>query len=178
MIHIHRSILHTEQGWRYHGRMRTKRNAVRTGEEKETLRIFWAAAEAADRKDKGLSFLKGVLTESEQMLFGRRIRIAQMLLRGATRFEIIEVLHVSPNTITKVNQWLAGQMPEYEEVLRKTVCDARTRATKRKRPTPWYRRESVLPFARLRRRYPLHFLLFNIADELLVQRRRAQQDKR
>lgn len=112
---------------------------------------------------KGLSsFLNELLTESEQLTLGRRILISQMILAGRSRNEIRAELDVSPNTITTTRKWLLKQLPHYDDVLKAQKAEqGRVQDNKRKRYSAPY------TFAAMKRKYPAHFLLFNIVDGLL-----------
>lgn len=149
-----------------------KKLSIHTTTQKDAVRVLWGAAETALKQGAALSFFKNIMTPHEQQVYARRLVIGRMLLSGLPHREIRLRLQVSPNTVTTVNKWLMGQIPEYGEVIKNMKRATRIkhidRHIARQKALPWYRRESVLPFVRLRRRYPLHFLLFNIADELLI----------
>lgn len=109
-------------------------------------------------------FVDQVLTQHEQVVIGRRILIAQMILAGMKQAEINEKLNASPNTLSKIRQWLKGTLPEYEE-----VCKEYEKATKNRTRSRLHGRRQYqhFTFASLKERYPMHFLLFNILDKLL-----------
>lgn len=121
-----------------------------------------------DGKDGARMFIEEMLTESEQITIGRRLLIAHMLLQGKNQQEIRSELGVSPNTFTRTRQWLLKQVPNYGDSLaayekkRTAIQKGRTTVTKRQK------REYIDPtsFSALKRRYPAHFLLFNIIDGL------------
>ena len=99
-------------------------------------------------------FLRDLLTESERIMLGRRIMIARRLLSGATHREIAEEMGVGTDTVWRIQKWLNDQMPGYEDA----VKGLETEVTKRK--TIYIRKVSQHPLAVLKRKYPLHFLLF------------------
>jgi len=74
--------------------------------DEETEKLWWKAVEEADRKGEVVNFLKNTLTESEQLMLGRRLMISSLLLRGLTQMEIRFLLDLSPNTTWKVKRWL------------------------------------------------------------------------
>ena len=147
--------------------MRSKNQGALTKVQKKAVDTFWDAAQSADQHKKSLDFLRTLLTESEQLLLGRRLRIAHMLLEHKTRTEIVSLLRVSPNTISKVHRWLGEEMPEYGMITAKMAKESESRNGKRKRDKSWYKKDDNLPFSQLRKRYPLHFLLFNITADFL-----------
>ena len=131
---------------------------------KEAVDSLMKSADSMTGKNAVNRFVKGLLTEHEQVVIGRRIQIAQMIISGKTRMEIGNKLGVSPNTIAHTRQWLDKEIPEYGKSLQKykTTNDAR-RARKGRSVG-----DHSTPFtlADLRRRYPAHFLLLNLAEEI------------
>lgn len=113
------------------------------------------------------TFIETILTEGEQLIIGRRLLIAQRLLAGRTQHEIINELRVSPNTVSHTRKWLMGKAPEYSQILKESerLAKARSQAREKKQKQP---RELLEPytFAGMKKKYPLHFLLFTLADEL------------
>ena len=78
--------------------------------------LYTAASSVHGRADMKL-FLRDLLTESERVMLGRRILIARHLLLQKTYREIIDELHVSHMTISKVEHWLEDQFPGYEKAI-------------------------------------------------------------
>lgn len=110
-----------------------------------------------------ISFVDQLLTESEKLTIGRRILIAQMILSGHSQAEIREILNVSPNTFTRTRKWLNGQIPNYDKALKEygeQINKRDSTQTKNKNYDP-------TTFQGLRNKYPMHFLFFNLAEELL-----------
>ena len=99
-------------------------------------------------------FFTGLLTPSEQIMLGRRIWIARLLLGRKTYQEIGAELQVGPNTIHRTELWLQGLLPDYEAVL---VQAETARLQSQKRRAAQY---DPFSFAALKRKYPLHFLFF------------------
>lgn len=124
-----------------------------------------SAASQFDGKNAVNSFIQQVLTENERLVIGRRIAIARLILAGMTYYEVCEKLQISPNTFRNIRQWVGKELPAYKNVLdvQKELKVKKDRA-KYKKINP---RITPFTFADLKRRYPMHFLLFNIADELL-----------
>jgi len=143
--------------------MRQRRYLTNPENTKKTLEALWGAASRAEGKHTTSDFLRSVLTETEQLQIGRRLLIAQQLLSGHSWSRIRAELQVSPNTIDLVQTWLKQQVPEYEAALQDRDDRSKLKNKPRKRtfdPDP-------TSFANLRRKYPDHFLLFNlIADDL------------
>lgn len=115
--------------------------------------LYTAAAGIKGRVDMK-AFLRDLLTVSERIMLGRRIIIAEMLLEDKSYDEITQQLGAGRHTVRKVHRWLLDQHSGYEKAikgLKREVQDRRYRAG--------YRREAVL--RRLKKRYPLYFLLFS-----------------
>ena len=115
------------------------------------LDALYTAAGALEGRDAMKGFLKDLLTESERVMLGRRILVARMLLAGDTQRDIVERLGVGFGTVANVQKWLEDSMPGYEhalEGLEKEYAD---------------RKDKLSPedsLRRLKKKYPLHFLLF------------------
>lgn len=131
----------------------------------ETIKVLFRSAELASKQKNIAQFLSKLLTESEQLTLGRRLTIARMLMSGLPQTEIRNRLGVGPNTVWKVSKWLAEELPEYGAVIKKVELDSQKRKEKGKKRH--YDHVDPLSFSSLRRKYPMHFLLFNIAEALL-----------
>ena len=145
------------------------RRTIEETPSKEKVVVLAALDKAAQRFSGGdavAKFIREVLTEGEKLVIGRRLAVAQMILAGCTYYEIRNRLHVSPNTFSRINKWLDELFPDYERV---SAAEKRGVKERREKRRPALRAEYVDPlsFKSLRRKYPMHFLLFNIAEELL-----------
>lgn len=98
-----------------------------------------------------------LLTTNERITVGRRILIANAILAGKTRMEINNHIHVSPNTFTQISNWLRSESNGYTSAYKQD-----------KRYGPDYTPKRTEPFSYedLKRRYPAHFLLFSLIEEL------------
>jgi len=119
-----------------------------------TRKVLMSAATRAAKNGTIETFMENLLTPSEQIMFGRRIWIARMLLAGNQFSDIGARLLVGPNTIQKIEDQLLGKMPDYG----KTIKQNRRKATRTERQ----RRaaENPLGLTALKQKYPFHFLLF------------------
>jgi len=124
-------------------------------------KLFEVAGVAAQKKQLD-SFLKGLLTNSEQLMLGRRLLVAELLLSGQTQAEIIYKYKISPNTVWRINKWLIAEFPEYGLVLKEAFATKKAH-NRAERMSSF----DSLTFAKLKKRYPGHFLLFNLADRRL-----------
>jgi uncharacterized protein YerC len=117
----------------------------------ETLDSLYTAAGTVRGRDAMKRFLRDLLTPSERIMLGRRIVIARRLLAGEGYDAIRTDMGVGRSTIAKVHRWLSDQLPGYEEAI------AGMKHEFDKRKIKYERRKD---FANLKRKYPLHFLLF------------------
>jgi len=117
----------------------------------KTLDALYTAASSVKGRAAVKLFLRDLLTESERIMLGRRIIIAKKLLSGESYLAIQRELGVGKDTITRVHRWLTDHMPGYEQAIKGMEREFGARRT---------RAEIAGNFAKLKRNYPLHFLLF------------------
>jgi len=122
----------------------------------ETLDALYTAAGTVKGRAQMKLFLRDLLTESERIMMGRRILIARQLLSGASYEAICENLGVSTKTIYKVHRWLDDQFPGYEDAIK--GMETEFAARKKKRDDKYLYATNAL--YRLKKKYPIHFLLF------------------
>jgi len=115
--------------------------------------LLSAATKAAEGKSTE-QFLEGLLTPSEQIMLGRRVWIARLLLEGKSFAEIGARLEVSPVTIQQVEKQLLGEIPDYGE----TIKQNRRKADQERRTL--LIAENPFSLTALKQKYPLHFLFF------------------
>lgn len=118
-----------------------------------TLDALYTAASAVRGRGAVKLFLRDLLTPSERIMLGRRIIIARMLLAGESYGAIGKRLKVGQATVSRVHRWLADQFPGYEQAIKEMEKEFDRRARKRVARQPF-------SYAWLKRKYPLHFLLF------------------
>jgi uncharacterized protein YerC len=134
--------------------MKRKADELSKEERMQTLDMLYTTiAHIKGREDMKL-FLRDLLTESERIMLGRRIQIARLLLAGISQAEVMERLHVGPNTVWRVEKWLNDQFPGYEKALAGLEKEMDKRALARER------KDNPFGYATLKKKYPLHFLLF------------------
>ena len=131
--------------------MKVKHQNLDKKQKIKTLDTLYTAAATMYGRETMKLFLRDLLTESERVMLGRRIMIAQKLLSRQSYGVIRADLGVSFNTIAKVHRWLEDQFPGYEKAVRGLEEEIRKRQQ---------RFESRKTLATLKRKYPLHFLLF------------------
>lgn len=132
--------------------MKKRVHELNEQEQIKTLDALYTAASAVRGRAAMKLFLRDLLTESERIMLGRRILIARLLLSGETYENICARLGVGRNTIQSVQHWLQDQMPGYENAIQGLEEELGKREFKRK-----YAKSMLF---RLKKKYPLHFLLF------------------
>ncbi|MBI2674429.1 MAG: hypothetical protein HYX22_01700 [Candidatus Yanofskybacteria bacterium] len=126
------------------------------------LDTLYTAMSSLKSREEIKSFMRDLLTESERVMLGRRILIAKKLLEGKLYTEIIQEMKVGMDTIMRVHRWLEDENTGYEKAIKELDKTLKVREEKIEK----YRNYPTTEFGRLKRRYPLHFFLFNLFDEL------------
>ena len=122
----------------------------------ETLDALYTAAGTVHGREAMKLFLRDVLTESERIMIGRRILIARHILKGSQTDGIAEVLHVGYDTIYRVERWLHDQFPGYERAIEEMEKEFKKRHDAKEDK----RMYATSTLYRLKKKYPMHFLLF------------------
>lgn len=130
----------------------------------ETLDALYTAAASLKGRDAMKRFLRDLLTESERVMLGRRILIARALLAGESYDAIASRLGVGHDTIRRVHRWLTDTIPGYEEAIDGLKKEQDQRAQKRRTGRMYRDSTAAGTIARLKKKYPLHFLLFPWPD--------------
>lgn len=102
-------------------------------------------------------FFKDLLTLSEVVMISRRLQIAKMLLEGFTYRDVQRKLKVGIATIVSVEQWLNRGFGGYRNII----------VRHKKQEKKFSELEPAVPFSltHLRKKYPLHFLLYNLVKK-------------
>lgn len=86
-------------------------------ERKVLKEVVLSTLRALDAGDESLRFLSDLFTESEFVMFARRIQIAKRLLAGCSYARIRGELRVGLDTIQGVHEWLDGKFENYRRVI-------------------------------------------------------------
>lgn len=136
---------------------------INSKEKMKYLDLLWTSIAELKEREEVKNFFKDMLTPSESVMLARRILVAKMLLEDKTYDNIQKELRVGLDTIARVHRWLISGFGGYENAIKKfnKVLDMRLKKIKSSQ-------EVIEPytFKWLKRKYPLHFLLFNIFDKL------------
>jgi hypothetical protein len=88
------------------------------------------------------------------------------MLSSYNQPQINEKLGVSPNTFGKIRLWLEDELPNYNKVL-EAISEQENQKNVQLRDTKTSP-GGLITFETLRKKYPGHFLLFNLAEEILT----------
>ena len=119
------------------------------------LDLLWTSIAAFKSRDEVKNFFKDLLSESESIMLSRRIMIAKCLLENMSYDEIKAKMKVGDGNIAKVHSWLTSGFGGYEKAIREFNKALDKRGVNKIPVQP-------LSFEWLRKKYPLHFLLFNL----------------
>lgn len=125
---------------------------------KSTIDDLALKAFSAATKDTADSILTKLHTNKEKIALGRRLIIAEAIKAGKTRMEINERISISPNTFTQIKRWIDSEQKIYTSA--KTVSDVSRKHLSR------HKRVETFSYEDMKRRYPAHYLLLSIVEEL------------
>lgn len=125
------------------------------------LDLLWTSIAQLKTKEEVKEFFKDLLSESEAIMLARRIEIAKRLIDGQSYDEIAINLKVGTDTISRVQQWLISGFGGYKKAIDgfKKELDHRASETKN------INEEIPYSFTWIKKKYPLHFLLFNLLSD-------------
>ncbi len=136
--------------------MKVKSRELTSEQRIAILDALYTAAGTVKGRAAMKTFLRDLLTESERIMMGRRILIARKLIAGQTFEDINNELHVGRDTVWKVQRWLQDQFPGYEYAIREMEKEFAAR----KKKYDDKRLYATSALYRLKKKYPIHFLLF------------------
>ena len=99
--------------------MKVKSEELKKENKNRYIDALYAALEYAKVRNEVKSFINDILTESEQIMLGRRIFIAKKLLEKKPHDQIVRELGVGLDTVFRVQKWLGGRHKGYEKVVEK-----------------------------------------------------------
>jgi len=122
------------------------------------LDLLWTSIAQLKTKEEVKHFFKDLLSESESIMLARRIEVAKRLLESKSYDAIARELKVGMDTIARVQSWLASGFGGYE----KAVGGFNKELKKRFKGSRIDDKPELYSFEWLRKKYPFHFLLFNL----------------
>ena len=136
--------------------MKVRSKQLSNEERMETLDALYTATSSIKDRTTMKAFLRDLLTESERIMLGRRILLAREILSGKTYDEIVLKHKVGKDTILKIRGWLDDQFPGYEIAIKEMENVYEGRKNKHQNKKMY----ATSALYRLKKKYPLHFLLF------------------
>ncbi len=118
-------------------------------------------ASLKNREEVRLLF-KDLLTPDEIATLMRRIEVAALLIAGYTYDQIAELLGVGKGKVTNVQKSLILSGEGYKIIIRRLLENRKKRLKIKNRGI----KANNSSFAKLKQKYPLHFFLFNVIDEI------------
>ncbi len=141
---------------------RTQPKKISGNEKKDLLDELWSMITLLETKKEIENFFCDLLSESESIMIARRIRIARMLLEGKSYDIINNSMNAGYGTIANVHQWLQGKNEGYLLVLPRLKKELLKKMKKREKQME---QKQSFSFEWIKKRYPLHFILYNILDK-------------
>lgn len=136
--------------------MKVRSRELPTKVRMEILDTLYTAAGAVRGRDAMKLFLRDLLTPSERIMLGRRIMIARKLIAGKSHRVIEAEMKVGKDTVWRVQRWLLDQLPGYEQAVKELEKEFEGRQKKYESKKLY----ATSTLYRLKKKYPLHFLLF------------------
>ncbi len=116
--------------------------------------------------EEAVLFLQDLLTRSEISLLSKRLRIAKLLIKGATYGEIEENLNVSHSTIAKIAAWLTERGEGFRNIISKIP----------KEPEPKDLAD-ISDWDRIKRRHGLYFWPELLLEEIIKSANKKQKER-
>jgi TrpR-related protein YerC/YecD len=107
-------------------------------------------------------FFKDLLTLDEIATLMRRIEVATLLMAGYTYNQIADILGVGKGKVTNVQKSLTSGGEGYKIIIKRLLEQRKRKLKIQKKRT----KALTSSFEKLKQKYPLHFLLFNLIDEI------------
>jgi TrpR-related protein YerC/YecD len=134
-------------------------------ERTELLREFYDALSCLKNRDEVKMFFRDLLTFDEMIMLIRRIQVALLLRAGYTYRDIEQALDVGGDKVTNVSR----SLQRHGEGYRLIIARLRKKIKTRERETKRRQRRAQASFPNLqfiKNKYPAHFFLFNLIDEI------------
>lgn len=136
--------------------MKVKSKELSDEQRIQTLDALYTAAGTVRGREAMKLFLRDLLTPSERIMLGRRILIARRLMAQHRYDDISADMKVGHDTIDRVHKWLRDQLPGYEKAVHEMEKEFKKREARQKDKKLY----ATSALYRLKKKYPLHFLLF------------------
>lgn len=111
-------------------------------------------------------FLQDLLTKSEITVLSKRLRIAKLLISGASYEQIEKKLNVSHSTIAKIAAWLADRGEGFRNILNKLPRETKSKY-----------QENISDWDRIKRKHGLYFWPELLLEEIVKSTNRKQKER-
>lgn len=143
--------------------MKIKSKELKTENKNRYIDALYAALDFANARNEVKSFIHDLITESEQIMLGRRILIAKRLLEKWPHDKIVREMGVGLDTVFRVQKWLGGRHKGYEKIVEKIKKVVRPKSKRKSEFLDYY---PTGGFAEIKRRYKSYYWLSNLLDEI------------
>lgn len=123
---------------------------------------FYEVIASLKTREEVRLFFKDLLTPDEIASLMRRIEVATLLVAGFTYEKIAKLLRVGRGKVTNVQKSLIRGGDGYKIIIKRLLESRKKRLKTQKK---WLKTK-ISSFGKLKQKYPLHFLLFNLVDEI------------
>lgn len=143
--------------------MKVKSKELKKENKTKCMDALYAALDHAQAKNEVKSLVSDLLTESEQIMLGRRILIAKKLLEKWPHDQIVREMGVGLDTVFRVQKWLGGRHKSYQKVVDNIKKVIRPRMKRKSEFLDYY---PTGGFAEIKRRYKSYYWLSDLLDEI------------
>ncbi len=143
--------------------MKIKSKELKNENKDRYIDALYNALEYAKARNEIKSFIYDLLTESEQIMLGRRILIAKRLLERWPHDKIVREMGVGLDTVFRVQKWLGGRYKGYEKIVEKIKRAVQTKSKRKSEFLDYY---PTSGFAEIKRRYKGYYWLSNFLNEI------------
>lgn len=123
---------------------------------------FYDVVTSLKNREEVRLFFKDLLTPDEIATLMRRIEVAVLLTAGFTYKQISQILGVGKDKIANVQKSLNKDGEGYKIIIKRLLEKRKKRLKMQKKRN----KAARSTFEKLKQKYPLHFLLLNLIDEI------------
>ncbi len=98
-------------------------------------------------KSEAAELLTDLLGKQELEMIAKRLRVAELLLDNYTYQDIFKEIHVSPNTVARVQAWLRQSGDGYRKIIEKTKSKRKNRENN----------EKPFKLSGMKKKYPMYY---------------------
>lgn len=145
--------------------MKRQERLSKTEQEELIMDLINALVQSSTLEEAAL-FLQDLLTKNEIRILSKRLRIAKLLLSGATYEEINADLYVSYSTTAKISAWLTERGEGFRRLIKKLP-----------RVNTQERNEQKSEWERFKRNHSIYFWPELLLEEIIKSANKRQKDR-